>query len=815
MRHFLFFLLLLIGSTIKIQAQIIYYVDASKANNTGAGTSWATAKKDLQAAISLAFSPDQVWVKAGTYLPTHDPFASTTPANNRDKTFTLKNGVKIYGGFAGNETLLSQRNWQTNVTTLSGDLGLVNTLTDNAYHVVIAVNIGGAILDGFTITKGYATAPWLSSVTVSGRVIDRFKGGGIYNTNSAANFANCIIKANSADCTDTNDDAWGAGVVNDNCASAFTNCIIDGNSFLNGGGSFGVFGSGMNIVGGTCTLNTCAFINNTSGSGFLDASRGGALYIIASSTVITNCIFYNNSSQNGAVVVGGGAENNLSSFINCTFAGNTSSYAGTTFQGFAKMTFRNCILWNNAPTSSSVAGRDEIYSQDNRVGFQPTFTNCIIRDATGSPLSVVNSVVSGCINSNPLFVNLADADGADNIFMTADDGLRLQCTSPAIGAGTGSTPLVDILNLTRTVPLDVGAYEGGHINSAFNNIPSTNTIVQIGQNAAGVSNYSDCGRQLVAVQSGGSYTIAGTVTAKVWIEATQARQYVKRHYEITPLANAATASGKVTLFFTQAEFDAFNNQIPAPVLKLPLNSGDVAGKQNLLIEKRAGISNNGTGLPDSYTGAIANINPVDADILWNATAARWEVSFDVTGFSGFFVKTQTSVLPLTLLDFTAAKYVNCVKLQWQTSNEINARVFEIERSISNVFDKINSTAALGSGNNFYSYDDCKQFDGRMYYRLKMIDADGSFRYSQIISVQNKTNVSVNVFPNPTKDFITINIYDTRLLNTNIHVVDVNGAILLHQKVNSFTTQINIKEFAGGEYIIRFEDGTNYRIIKNK
>ena len=117
-----FVLLLLLGVANKIQAQTIYYVDAAKADNFGAGTSWATAKKDLQQAILLAFGNDQVWVKAGTYLPTHDPFGSTAPANNRDKTFSLKNGVKIYGGFDGTETLLKQRNWQTNVTVLSGDL---------------------------------------------------------------------------------------------------------------------------------------------------------------------------------------------------------------------------------------------------------------------------------------------------------------------------------------------------------------------------------------------------------------------------------------------------------------------------------------------------------------------------------------------------------------------------------------------------------------------------------------------------------------------------------------------------------------------
>ncbi len=792
-------------------AQTTYYVDIARADNTGAGTSWATSKKDLQVAMNIATAGDQVWVKAGTYLPTHDPFANTAPANNRDKTFTLKNGVKIYGGFAGTETQLTQRNWQTNITTLSGDLGVVNTLTDNAYHVVIAVNVGGTILDGFTITKGYATAPWLSSVTVSGRVIDRFKGGGIFNTNSAANFTNCIIKANSADCTDTNDDAWGAGVVNDNCASAFTNCIIDGNSFLAGGGSFGVFGAGMNINGGTCTLSNCAFINNTSGSGFLDASRGGALYINASSTTITNCIFYNNSSQNGAVLGCGGADANLSSFTNCTFAGNTSPFAGTTFSGFAKATFKNCILWNNVPTSNPVAGRDEIYSQDNRVGFQPTFTNCIIRDATGSPLGVVNAVLNNCINSNPLFVNLTDADGADNIFMTADDGLRLQCTSPAIGAGTGSFPLVDILNLPRTATIDIGAYEGGHSSTAFNAIPTINTTIQLSQSTTGITNYSDCSNQLVSVQSGGTYNISGAVTAKVWIESTQPSNFVKRHYEITPQQNATTATGRVTLYFKQQEFTDFN---AVNTVKLPTGPADAAGIANIQIEKRGGISNNGTGMPSTYSGAIQTINNASLTKLWNATAARWEISFDVTGFSGFFVKTQLGTLPLRLLSFSATAIGGCNKLQWLTANEINTKEFIIEKSTDGItFNTIAVKTATGSINNFYQYDDCSIYSGTQFYRLKMIDNDGRFSYSTVVKLTNKQNISVSIHPNPAKDFVTLNISNTFLLNTTMSIVDAKGAIMLQKKITNLNTNLNINGFAKGMYLLRFVDGTSVKIVK--
>ncbi|WP_299518771.1 choice-of-anchor Q domain-containing protein, partial [uncultured Flavobacterium sp.] len=442
-------------------SQTTLFVDATRPDNSSAGTSWNTAKRDLQAAINSAVSGDQIWVKAGIYLPTQDPYGNSSPANNRDKTFLLKSGVKIYGGFSGTETLLNQRNWIVNTTILSGDLGTPNVLTDNAYHVVLSVNLNNTtLLDGVTITKGYGTAPGNSTINVGGRTIERYHGGGIFNSHSATSFSNCTVSFNSADCTDTDNDAVGAGVNNFISTSTFTNCIIDNNSFLIGGASFGVFGAGMAINGGNCSIIKCVFSNNSSGSGFLDASRGGALYI-GSTATIENSVFYNNSSQNGAAFSFGGGGFNLSTITNCTITNNTSSFAGTGYQGFSKATFRNSIFWNNPPTSSNVSGRNEIYSNETNTVNQPTFINCIIRDALGSPLAITNTNVTNCITSNPLFNNSSDGNGVDNLWGTVDDGLMIQSSSPArnFGISGSGVPTTDITGNSRDNQPDLGAYE--------------------------------------------------------------------------------------------------------------------------------------------------------------------------------------------------------------------------------------------------------------------------------------------------------------------------------------------------------------------
>jgi hypothetical protein len=125
--------------------------------------SWANACT-LAHALSIANNSDQIWVKAGVHYP----------GANQTDTFTLKNGVEIYGGFAGTpgtEGNFSVRDWQTYRTILSGDIDQNDTNTDgnyiaettadiqgsNAYHVVTGGGTdSSAVLDGFVITAGQA-----------------------------------------------------------------------------------------------------------------------------------------------------------------------------------------------------------------------------------------------------------------------------------------------------------------------------------------------------------------------------------------------------------------------------------------------------------------------------------------------------------------------------------------------------------------------------------------------------------------------------------------------------------------------------------
>ncbi|MBL7728201.1 MAG: hypothetical protein JNM68_10960, partial [Dinghuibacter sp.] len=135
-------------------------------------------------------------------------------------------------------------------------------------------------------------------------------------------------------------------------------------------------------------------------------------------------------------------------------------------------------------------------------------------------------------------------------------------------------------------------------------------------------------------------SIFGQVTVSVWFENTQPAQFVKRHYEILPPVEIESREGAVTLFFTQAEFDAFN---AVNTVKLPTNPNDAAGKANLRITKRDSASSDGSGLPHTYAGNFGCIDPPDNGIVWDSIQKRWELSFRVTGFGGFWVGTSNTL----------------------------------------------------------------------------------------------------------------------------------------------------------------------------
>src|SRR5690606_20997041 len=213
---------------------------------------------------------------------------------DRDNAFVLKNNVKIYGGFAGTETSLSQRDLSNpaNKTILSGDFNNNDVVSgsgaslnisgngENAYHVVIAAgNLGtSTVLDGFIITGGNANGA--NDITVNGDVISKYNGGGIYSRTSSPIIRNSLIRYNQA--------SQGAGMVRYNGSPQIINCVFDRNRASTAGSALRLIYSSGNIT-----------IINSSFFGNRDNGFNGVIFKEAPVIMYNSIVYGNNSGIGG------------------------------------------------------------------------------------------------------------------------------------------------------------------------------------------------------------------------------------------------------------------------------------------------------------------------------------------------------------------------------------------------------------------------------------------------------------------------------------------------------------------------------------
>lgn len=436
----------------------IYYV---KTGSSGDGTSWESSFGTLQEALAVITNGDQIWVAAGTYKPSE--------TNNRNHRYNIPSGVKIYGGFNGSETSISERDslLLTNQTIFTGEIQDDDNLSNNSINIFSIKNSSSPVhINSIIIENGNS----MDDVTMI--FIDRFHALNIYN--SKVFLDNVKITGNKGGIFVYNSDVYMNSCVIENNTEAFyiindtelSRIIQLSNSFINNNHNLygGVFRAELN-TNDTIRLYTSKFTNNYSeelGGGIAHVTfgnidiqksifsenssqdNGGVFYLYQSSIIAHDALFSHNTSLTSGGVISSD-QLKKSYLINCTFVGNKadSNYNYFEFHNADSIYIVNCILDKSLNALSD-------FGPNSDSTFSPNvfFMNCLMADEI------------------PTFW----IDGGENITLTSpgfigENNYNLKETSDAINKGNASYRMVsyddDLAGSERISgdTIDIGCYE--------------------------------------------------------------------------------------------------------------------------------------------------------------------------------------------------------------------------------------------------------------------------------------------------------------------------------------------------------------------
>jgi hypothetical protein len=152
-----------------------------------------------------------------------------------------------------------------------------------------------------------------------------------------------------------------------------------------------------------------------------------------------------------------------------------------------------------------------------------------------------------------------------------------------------------------------------------------------------------------------------------------------------------------------------------------------------------------------------------------------------------------------------------IMLTWKVAEQQDIVDYTIERSIDGViFSPIGSVASAATDT--YSMLDARPATGKNYYRLKITELSGKIIYSNVILVNLKAGIVVSLYPNPVSHKLTIQQFGT-IQNKTAILANQEGKVLQQINLNSLQQTVNMERYAAGIYVLKLEDGTTYKIVK--
>ncbi len=477
--HILFFSF---GGVLQAQPQRYYVAQSASGANTG--LSWADAFTDLQTALQAAQAGDEVWVAQGVYKP--------TPTTDRAISFEPVSGLALYGGFAGTENTLVERDWAAHPTVLSGDIGVPDDSTDNSYNVVyLHQPDSSTVLDGFTLRDGVANS-------FDGGAFARTKcGGGLYimgqDWEAYPTIQNCVFENNTA--KNYGGGAMVNGTGDGSVAPRFSNCRFENNRAMNSGG--GLMWLGASWVERNADVNTCLFYKNYSGvygggMCFFDAERIDILDLQGNQFVEN----ISNNKGGGACTLlgrttGGGANVETTIFDNNGARDGSGYYVeSNNFLNIKYITIDKCQFENNFITgsaaSSSISNITPIFTMDSYL----IISNSVFYKNISSSTTIEIEGANGVSNDSLVIKNVVfDSNSVHNLlFFSSFNKIFIQNTTTTrnkVTSNIAQYPHNIIVNLNDCLFSE----NNGTINTEyFSNTKDGNFYFQ---NCAFIKNYID------------------------------------------------------------------------------------------------------------------------------------------------------------------------------------------------------------------------------------------------------------------------------------------------------------------------------------
>jgi hypothetical protein len=265
--------------------------------------------------------------------------------------------------------------------------------------------------------------------------------------------------------------------------------------------------------------------------------------------------------------------------------------------------------------------------------------------------------------------------------------------------------------------------------------------------------------------------------------------YLDRNFSFAYGQAAPATTFDVRLYFLDAELAALQAVDPNATLA------------NLNVTHQTG-----TTCAANYTVAGGTNTVLMQTANGSANSVSW-IQVNTPGFSNFYIMSGIFPLRIDLTSINATNIGSSNRVDWTTASELAGDRFELERSTDGEhFINIANLNAKGSAAT-YSYIDERALTGINYYRIKLVDAAGSFAYSNVVNATVKSGISFNVevYPNPVSDKVHVRSNGAKAANASVQLLDVTGRAVKTVSMTGSTIEIDMAQLPSGIYMIKYID----------